>query len=211
MSSLAESVVGTTADMFGLNPETPEPEPEAPEDPPETEDLGLEPAADLTDLFGDDDFEDTYEAVTTYDELTEDELRAELVKAQRKADHEKQLRVQTGVKAWRAEAATKFPYSQPERITAESRRDFLRQAQAQDASVRQVAEPIVNKYKAREAALRTEIEAQVRAEYEKGWGPVTVGGGPGAPPVDLEQKLEKSRKKRDLFGVTKALMEGGQF
>ncbi len=212
MSSLAESVVGATDDLFGGTPamETPPAEPEAPE--PGEEPLDLAPAADLTDLFGDDDFEiDDEPDTSAFDELSEDELRAELVKEKRKTQHERQLRVQTGIKAWRVEANTKFPYSKPETITAESRRDFLRQAQARDAQVREVAEPIVNKYKAREAQMRVQIEAEVRAEYEKGWGPVTVNGSPGAPAADLDKRLERSRKKRDLFGVTKAMMEGGQF
>lgn len=208
-NALAESVVDTVGDLFGgsLAIETPDPEPDAPET---DDDLALAPAADLTDVFGEEDFEDDLAPIEGLDDLDADELRANVVRLARQVEHEKKLRVQTGAKAWRAEAAQKFPYSQPEGITAESRRDFLRQAQAQDQSARKILAPFIEKAQAREKTIEDRLRTEIRAEFEKSWGKPTIGTGPSASAgSEANDRLQTSRKKRDLFGAAKALMDGG--
>lgn len=212
-TQLAEAVIGSTADLFGGAPalaEVPEP---TPPDEPADDDLDLAPAADLTDLFGDEEFEDTGEIAPQFDELTEDELRAELTKAARKVEHERRLRVQTGVKQWRSEATEKFPYSTPGEITAESRKDFLRQAQAQDQAARKILAPFIEKAKLREQNIEARLREEIRKDFEQSWGTPTLGGGPGAAPIhsDATTRLGEARRKRSLVGAVKALADGGSF
>lgn len=205
-NTLEESALGTIGDLFGA-PETPEPEP-APEPDPE-DDLELAPAAEL-DLGWDDDPEDDPIDVTGLDDLSDDELRAQVVKAKREAEYQKSLRVQTGIKAWRAEAAQKFPYSSPDKIQTESRREFLRLAQAEDAAFRGKAQPLLDSFKTREAKLRETLTAEIRAEVEAAWGTPTLGGGPSAPlNAGPQDRLASARKRRSLKDVALALADSG--
>lgn len=204
MSSIGESALGVLSDFgLGVTPEL-----EALDD--DSQDLpDLLPVSDPDDP-ADPDFEDPDESGSL--ELPDDPeaLKAQVVKLQRKAEHEAKLRVETGMKLWRQEATEHYPYSRPEQITAQSRTDFLRQAKQRDADFRTQAAPILARLKAEQAAKIASEVARIQAEKDKGWGIVTVGSTPGIPEGhEAREKLEVARSKRDLKGVARALMDGG--
>lgn len=176
----------------------------------ETPDPVLLPADedfDLGEIPDDDEPDSTAEFAV--DDLTEDELRARLAKAEKRADYERTQRVTASKKTWAQEAAERFPYSQPDKITAESHRSFLEQAKAQDQAFRAQAAPLLEKLEADREAIREEERAAARAEVSTAWGSPTTGTVAG--PIDegqMEKRLERSRQKRDLVGSVKALMDG---
>lgn len=205
-TALAEAALGTLTDLGQSGDEG-----EA-ETIVDTEAFDLAPAADLDDLFAEPDLTFDDEVTPVTDDLTEDELRVQLAKANRQVEHERQLRVQTGKKAWAAEAEKHFPYSQPEQITSESRREFLAEAKRRDQAFRAQAAPLIEKMKEREAATEARIRAEVEEKFGKGWGTVTVNSsntGAAGATEDATARLEKANKRLNLKDATLALMDLG--
>lgn len=173
------------------------------------EEPALLPATELDDLFED---ETELEEPEIPDDLSEDELRRRLVSAEKRAAFERDQRVKTARKTWIAEAKEHFPYSAPEKITADSRRSFLEEAKKQDADFRERAEPLLTKTQETEEKMRERIRKELEAEAAAAFGRPTVGSGGGASEPakqeDVDKRLDSARKSRDLIGATKALMDG---
>lgn len=169
----------------------------------------LLPADEDFDLFEIDEEEPAAVVPVVIDDLDEDELRARLAKAEKRAEFEREQRVKSSRKTWAQEAAEHFPYSQPEQIQADSRRSFLEQAKVQDQAFRTQAAPLLEKLEADREKIRDEERQAARAEVSAGWGRATTGTPVG--PVDgeqTEQRLADARQKRSLVGSVKAMMDG---
>ena len=182
---------------------------EAEETGTETEEPALAPVTDIDDLFAD---EEEIEDVEIEEGLSEDELRSRLAKAEKKASFEKNERLKVARKGWVAEAKEHFPYSKPEAIKADSRRAFLEAAKEQDADFRERAEPILTKAEQDREALKEELRTELEAEAGRAWGRPTIGStsrSSGEPEqTQIDERLDRARKKRDLKSAATALMDG---
>lgn len=181
------------------------------EAPPETEPApALLPADEDYDLFTDEPDEPDEAAYTIpVTDLDEDELRARLAKAEKRADFEREQRVKSSRKTWAQEAQEHFPYSEPETIQADSRRSFLEQAKAKDQVFRKQAAPLLARLEADREAIREEERTAARAETATAWGSPTTGTASG--PVDeaqTDQRLGDARRRRNLKDSVTALMDG---
>lgn len=174
-----------------------------------TEEPILTPVVDLDDLFAD---ETEIEDPVIEDGLTEEQLRTRLVAAEKRATFERGQRLAVARKGWEAEAEKHFPYSKPSTIKAESRRAFLEAAKEQDADFRDRAAPILEKVDKTREELKEELRAELEAEAGKAFGKPTVGSatstGDAAEQAQIDERLDKSRRSRDLVGGVKALMDG---
>lgn len=208
-TGLAESVTGTTGDLFGETPPDPDP---VPDPDPEDEPVALAPVVDI-DLGPDLDLDDSTVAASI-DDLDDDEVRARLVKAERRAEYERSQRITSSRRLWETEATQHFPYSNPAEIKAESRTQFLTEAKRQDTAFRANAAPLLEKLRTQMDARVAKEVARIQAEKDAGWGTPTVGSGVTAPPGQIAQatakeKLDRARSRRDMDGAVAALMEGG--
>lgn len=167
------------------------------------------PVTDIEDLFAD---EEEIEEVEIEEGLSEDELRSRLAKAEKKAAFERSQRLSVARKSWITEAKEHFPYSKPEAIKADSRRAFLEAAKEQDADFRERAEPFLTKAEKDREELKKELEAEMEEKYAKAYGKPTIGsttaGGESADQAQVDERLEGARKKRDMVGAARALMDG---
>lgn len=174
--------------------------------------LGLDPAADIDDLFDPAEDPDPGD-VSDIDGLTDDELRARLVKAEKKARFETDLRLTTARKNWEQEARQHFPYSQPDRIKATSRRAFLEAAKEQDTEFRTRAKPLLDRVGETEDQVRARVEAEVEERYRNGWGTPTFSAVGGAPDEsETDAKIDKARRRGQagMKDSVKALIDGGR-
>jgi hypothetical protein len=197
-SSTAEAVAETpqeTATEVDLDPELP---PDIlmdlqPDDDPD--ELGLDeeqPWQEVPQQAYVSDDEDEYVAPEVA------HLRAELKRANAKADYEKGLRLKSERKKWVAEAAKFFPLADPSTITSDSRRAFRREAQAQHERMKNNPQF--------QAFLENERQ-RVRREAEQAWGKPTSG--PGAPPSDTaryEDEIQDAKRSGRLDKVILARM-----
>lgn len=168
----------------------------------------LLPVTDLDELFTEE--EEIPEPVIE-EGLSEEELRVRLVKAEKSAAFEREQRLQVARKNWATEAKEHFPYAKPESIKADSRRSFMEAAKEQDADFRDRAKPILEKQEKTREELKEELRAEIEGETANAWGKPTVGSstaGGAADQAEIDQRLDRARKGRDLFGATKALMDG---
>lgn len=182
---------------------TPEPEPEAVA-------TDYELPADLEALL--DEPEDVYEddepdepaAVADDDEYVDPEvarLRKQLEKTQKKAEHERKLRVQTARKDWEAEAARVFRLgdtpllddTEIKQIRADSKRGFMVEARAIADRNKQVA--LRFQTPGRPAAPAAPTAAEV-------WG-APPGDGTSVPAerVGANPRLERARRNGNLTDI----------
>lgn len=178
------------------------------EETPATEDEPLLPAGDLDELFGVE--EDEIVEPVIPDDLSEDELRARLTKAEKSAAFERNQRIAVARKTWVAEAKEHFPYSAPEGIKADSRRTFLEEAKKQDSDFRERAQPILERAEKTEEEIRAKVQEELEAKAGAAWGKPHTGGGIEGEITEeqTEQRIEAAYKKRDLHEATRALMDG---
>lgn len=173
------------------------------DDDPEDDDLDLDAQ--------DDDEPATAEPEDDPDEEPEDEweppevkqLRRQLAKAQREAEKQKQLRVQSSAKDWKKEVARRFPLADVDSIQADSKRAFLRAAQKSHAAAYKLLKPHLD-------AAEQAIKEKVRADAEAAWGKPVVG--PTTVPIEAaadSKELEEARKTGDLVKIVGALRRLG--
>lgn len=221
MSDVSSAVAGTVADLFGeaaVAEETPNSPDAVAEGPQETA-----PAVELPDLNDDlpdelaafleePDFEDeepTYTAASDDEFVDPDELARENAKLKKRLEWAEQQKAKAEQAKWQAEARKHFPYANVDSINATSRRAFLKQARAMHESNKALIAPQIEALRAKEAALRAEVEAKVKAELAEAWGKPNLGGGPSGAPVEAAaaaDELQRARNSRNLAGIAKALM-----
>lgn len=169
----------------------------------------LLPVTDIDDLFADEPEEIPDPVIP--DDLSDDELRARVVKAEKSATYERNQRLAVARKTWVTEAKQHFPYSSPDSITADSRRTFLEAAKSQDADFRERAKPILELAEQKEEEIRTKIQEEEATKAANAWGTPHNQGGAGVGNVTEEQtekRLDSAYKRRDLVEAAKALMDG---
>lgn len=173
----------------------------------------LDDSLDLDDLFGPDDDPDPGDVnPSALQDLDPDELRARVVKAEKKAAYESDLRLKASRKAWAVEAEKHFKFCQPGKITATSRRGFLEAAKEQHDEFVTRAKPLLERADESEAEIRARVEAEVEARYKDGWGTPTFNTTVNAAPTaetDAKIGLLRRRGQAGLKDITKALIEGG--
>lgn len=144
-------------------------------------------------------------------------LRKQLADANKKAEHERKLRVQTARKDWEAEAIRVFALGdvplldQAELggIKAESRKDFLRQAKAKADSNKLVFQrfnPAAIQTVEEPQDIDALVEARARALEAERWGNPAGGGAPSASAdsVAQQQRLASARRRGNLADIIKA-------
>ena len=167
---------------------------------------------DIKELLEDDDEpeEDNYrepvadddDSLSYEDELTK--LRRENAKLAKKAEFADKQKAEAQKTKWTAEVEKFFPLATPSTITADSRRGFLRAAEAQHNAVAQ--NPLLRRYTeqaVKDAQAQAEqILADARTQAAASWGRPVAG--PGLVPVQdgIDQDaLAKARKSGDLATV----------
>lgn len=136
------------------------------------------------------------------DELTK--LKRENARLAKKAAWADEQAKSAKLDKWKAEAAKFFPLSNPDTITADSRRSFIRAAEAQHNAVKN--NPTIKRYAdqviAQAQAEADQIRAAARQQAEQAWGKVVSG--PGLVPAQQgsdEDALRNARRKGDLAGA----------
>lgn len=167
---------------------------------------------ELRELLDDDD--DDFANVPADTDSTDDEplvyedelakLRRENAKLAKKAAFADDQRQKAQIDKWTKEAEKFFPLSTPSTITADSRRGFLRAAEAQHNAVKN--NPVTARYHeqavAQAKAEAERILAEARAQAEGAWGRPTAG--PGLVPVQEavdQDALAKARRSGNLADV----------
>jgi hypothetical protein len=209
MSSAAqEAAAGVLEDLMGTDDEAEQDVPSstaeavAPAAQETAPEVNLEPELPediLADLQDDDEEDEEPEepeedyVAESDDEYTDPEvakLRARVKSAEKKAEHERKLRLTSEKKKWAAEAAKFFPLADPSTITADSRRAFRREAQKQHERLKNNPQ-----FK---AFLDSERQ-KVRAEAQAAWGTPTAGPGVQASEVRAQQEgLEQAKRSGRL-------------
>lgn len=195
--------------------DVPEPAIDAPAPEP---DIEFEPELpdELRELLDEDDDDYVLEpaAVELDDEPLgyEDELaklRRENAKLAKKAEFADKQAVEAKKAKWTAEANKFFPLSTPETITADSRRGFLRAAEAQHNAVKN--NPLTARFHEQAVAAANaeaaQIVADARVQAQSSWGRPVAG--PGLVPVQEgadQDALAKARKQGDLPGIVGHLL-----
>jgi type I site-specific restriction-modification system R (restriction) subunit len=154
------------------------------------------------------------------DEEEEGESRSERKRriiAEKKAAYYENLTAQRERSKWENEALEHFPFSKPHlsKITATSRRGFLREAKKAHEDVKPFIKEVVSAREAELMAERANIREEEKAKADAAWGKPTAG--PGAPsPVgpDYEAEIKAARRKGDLATIIglrmKQQAEGGE-
>lgn len=234
MSEISDAVQGTVADLFGDAPDatTEDAQPEAvaaaPDAEVETVELPDWEAAGR-DLFAEDpddepDFaalaeEEVAEGEDTltpseYDDDQTRELKKQLAAERKKAEHFQRRAIETARRSWEADISEQ-PWAEfagdLSKIKATSHRDFKRQAKAQARANYEIVKPHYEKLKAERERLAARVTTEARAEVQAAWGRPTVGG--SQVPLSAEQRaandLDRARKRRDIYGATKAMIDEG--
>lgn len=150
------------------------------------------------------------------DEWDDDEekraLKARLAKAERQIEWERNRAAKAAEKEWRAEAARRFPFSDPETIKATSRRGFLRDAAEQHQRVAKKIQPVLDALEATRTETVQEAKLQARVEAAQQWGRPTAG--PSAAHVASVQSEEKEIKREDFKSFheyAKAKLKSGAY
>lgn len=175
-------------------------EPEVPEDLLEF--LALED--EVEDVALDDDEDDDIDL----DEL-HPRLAKELKKAQKEAAFYKERVVKASRSKWEDEAKRFFPLSEQvlPQIQADSRRSFLRQAQAAHETVLPFVKTAVAAVEAERQAAIEQARQEAREEARQQWG-VPRDGPPNEVPdeAEREQRITRARQNGDLAATIKAMV-----
>lgn len=195
---------------------------EQPQDELEIPEISWETPEELREVleapdFDEEDDEPAYTQAETQ-EWNEDELdpekvalRKQIAKLEKKAAWAEEQKVKASRKTWEAEARKYFQFSNPELIQANSRRAFLKQAQAQHEAVAKVAKPVFDQLAEIKAKAKAEALAEARAEAEAAWGRPTAGPQAGTTLQDT-QRMQRERLShgRGLADVLKAKFRNGE-
>jgi len=173
-------------------------------------DLDPELPEDLVALLEPDEDEEPYVPEINVEETDEwvspqevARLKAELAKAQKKAEFADKQRLEASKPKWMKEAEKFFPLSSPGEIEASSRKEFLRKAQEQHEALKPAAVKLKADMDAMLAAERAKIEAEVRAQAEAAWGrPLS---GPGVVPIEAGDKADALKKARATGNLEKVI------
>lgn len=216
MSSAADAVAALAAEMAGDVAAAPEaveqtapveaaPAPQAVEVPElpswEADTEGIEDLLDgPDDDLEDDDPEVDDEPVLAQSDEYEDpvvaKLKAKIAKQEKQLKYQQDLRVKDQEKAWRAEAARRFPLADVEEISAKSKRAFLRQAAQQHERVERKVQPIISALESLRGEVIQTAQGEARDQAKAAWGQPTAG--PQAPMVEAaetEVSLDRRRYK----------------
>jgi hypothetical protein len=174
-------------------------EPDEPDDEPEP----YEPAA--------------YEAPDEYEDPQVTEMRRRAEAAERKAAHERELRVKASRKDWEAEARRVFRLGEVPLLTddeiagirADSRKGFIREAKAVADRNKQVALRFAPQPATPEPAAGTADEEQIRADERERvlaemWGRPPGGGTPAPSNSGQAERLARARRSGNLKDIMKA-------
>ena len=196
-------------------------EAEAQHETVEAPEVDLEPEIpqDIMDLLEEPDFEAEAEAEVVaeaagqsddeqYTEFDDPQLQAERkarIAAEKKAAHYEKMRVRENIGKWKAEAERYFPHSKPfiDKIEANSRRAFLKQASAYHETIKAHVGTVAPKSSDEE---REKLKAEIRAELEASWGKPMVGPGSSVPAEAAERQraYEEAKAKGDRQGMIRA-------
>jgi hypothetical protein len=159
---------------------------------------------DEEDEETEEEYEDEYE--------DPDSLKRKLAAERKKVEYLEKQKVEKGRKEWAKEAAKFFPLSEPylEKITATSRRSFIREAKAKHEELKPLFEKFSEKNKIILEAEKAKAIEEARAIAEKAWGKPTSG--PDVPPSNAEISVEEEKaliNKGGLFEVTKEMIKRG--
>lgn len=223
MSDVAQAVAGTVADLFGgpaeaepQGPNSPAAAPEAQDAAPEVDlpELTSSLPDDLAEFLDEPDFDDEPAVSLSEDEFVDpEELARENAKLRKRLEWTEAQKAKVEMTKWREEAEKFFPYAHLDSINATSRRGFLREARAQHEANKSLIAPHVEALKAKEDALRAEIEQKVKAELAEAWGKPNLGGGPSGAPIEAaaaSDDLERARNSRNLASIAKVLMQNNR-
>ena len=182
-----------------INWETPEELREVLEAPDFDEDD--EPELDLSAQHESDEYEDEEKAA----------LRRQLAKAQKKLAWAEEQKAKASRKAWEDEARKYFQFSNPTLIEAKSRRQFLKQAQAQHEAVARVAKPVFDQLTELKEKAKAEALAEARAEAAQRWGSPISGPGAGQTIQDTQtMRRERLQSGQGLATVIREKFKRGE-
>ncbi len=225
MSDVATAVAGTITDLFGAAPdEAPATPVNSPTDAAadEPQDAALElPSVpdlpeDLAEFLDEPDFDEEITSTSPVDEdefVDPDELARRLAIAEKRLAFAEQKRAEAERNKWVTEAQKFFPFADASKITATSRRAFLRQARDAHQSVASHVTPLLADIEAAKEAARKQAYEEAKVEAASAWGKPNLGGGPSGAPVeaaDAADRLDAARNSRNMTKVVKALMEGNR-
>jgi hypothetical protein len=136
--------------------------------------------------------------------------RKRAIIAEKKASYYENLRAQDSRKKWEVEAAKHFPFSTYAfpKITATSRRGFLRDAKAAHEAVKPFIKSAVQKREEELQAERAKLREQEQAKAQDAWGKPT--NAPSTPAGRYEAEMEKARQSGDLAERIAVMMKAGQ-
>lgn len=171
------------------------------EEPDFDEDEDLEPVAEVP-------VQDEYE----YDDPEKQQLVRQLAKANKKLEWERQQKIKAARKGWEAEANKYFQFSNPAIIQADSRRAFLKQAQAQHEAVAKVAKPIFDSLAEERKRIKEQALAEARAEAAERWGRPSTGPTAAMAPETNTQNTRRERleSSKGLASVIKQKFATGE-
>jgi len=156
------------------------------------------------DVFSEDEPEDEPEEEPNWDEDADTQkLRSQYKKLEKKLEWERQQRIKASRKQWEAEAARRFPLSDPSDIDADSRRAFMRKAYEQHTRVEKKVKPMLETLEKFRTEIVDEAKAEGRAAAAAAFGSPTTG-----PPVSAvlqaehEARVETKRPTGNLYEAT---------
>jgi len=146
-----------------------------------------------------------------YDDPEKAQLKKQLAKANKKLAWENEQRVKAQQGKWADEARKYYQFCNPELIQAKSRRNFLKQAEAQHMAVAKVAKPVFDQLSELKAKAKAEALAEARAEAEQRWGAPTSGP-TTTTTLENTQTVHRERLQQgqSLTNVIKAKLIKGQ-
>ena len=218
-----------TSDLMGIYPdaaaapaepgEQSAPEPELESIPSwEADTSGIEDLLDEDEppVGGEPDFFQQAPPPAAVEETWEDDeekrqLKAQLVAAQKRLAWEQEQRTRAQEKEWRAEAGRRFPLSDPEEITATSRRAFLRKAAEQHQRVQKKVAPLTAALEQLKQQTIQEARQEAREEARASWGRPTAGPTPAQVQVAGDEAQYDRRAHRSAHDLIKAKLLGGKY
>lgn len=170
-----------------------------------------------TDFRTDEDREDVL-APSEFDDEATAELKKQLRAKTKEAEYHQRRHLETARKAWVADVkgqpwAEFLPNADELAAKATSRREFQRVAKQAAKANYTVLKPHYERIAQERARLLEQTKAEARAEAVAAWGKPTVGGAQVPAAADgqpSKDAFDNALRRRDMVGVTKALIEGNQ-